>query len=137
MTLKLAIAALGILLVGRGLASMVLFTVVFRKAFDERLPAFRAEGEERWSVMFIGYASWSLVFAYLFGRIHPAGGVLQGLEFGGLVWAIYFLPMVTAVYATFGVTRKWAGAALVIGAGESLVGGAAAGLVYGWGVPAL
>ena len=132
--LRFAIAALSILVVGRGLTSMVLFSFVFKKVFDEKLPAFRPEGEEHWGPMFVGYASWSLVFSYLFGLIHPSGGVIQGLGFGALVWAIYFFPMVTAVYATFGVTRKWALSALVIGAGESLVGGVVAGVVYGWGV---
>ena len=132
--LKFAIAAVSILVVGRGLTSMVLFTTVFKKVFDEKLPAFRPEGEERWGVMFVGYVSWSLVFSYLFGLVRPSGGVIPGLEFGAIVWAIYFLPMVTAVYATFRVTREWALAALVIGAGESLVGGVAAGVVYGWGV---
>jgi hypothetical protein len=133
---KLVIAALGILIVGRGLTSMLLFTCIFKRVFDQKLPAFRAEGDERWGVMLIGYASWSLVFSYLFGVVHPSGGIVHGLGFGALVWAIYFLPMVTAVYATFGVTRKWALAAVVIGAGESLVGGAVAGVVYAWGAHA-
>ena len=37
--LRFAIAALSILVVGRGLTSMVLFSFVFKKVFDEKLPS--------------------------------------------------------------------------------------------------
>ncbi len=131
---RFPLAAIGVLIVGRAIVSMLLFSLVFKKAFEEKSSAFRPDGEEKWTTMFIGYVSWALAFSYIFGRLYPEGGLLQGACFGGLVWTLYFFPMVTAVWATIGVSRYWAVSALIVGLAESLAGGITAGLIYGWKV---
>jgi hypothetical protein len=127
---KYALAVAAVFIIGRMMVSFLFFGLLFASTFDQVLPGARPEGKELHGPYMIATLIWSLAFVHLFGRWAANGGVMEGLRFGSIVWALYFLPMVVCYWAYFDLPVDWMTAGLVSGLGESIVSGALAAVIY-------
>lgn len=127
---KYWLASVAILIVAKGIVTFLFFAVIFDNVYAQPFAGSRPEGEELHAVGMVGMLSWTLAFTFIYAKSAENKGWKEGIRFGLIVWVLYFIPMITGVWAYFQVTEAWVIAGLLSGLAESLTAGLLVGLIY-------
>ena len=115
---------------GKGLIEILFIGVLFKSVYDQPLPCARPEGSEVHAAGLICMIAWSFAFTYIYARGHQNRGWTEGIRFGLVAWAFYFVPMITGFYGYYAMPFNWVVAGLISGLAASLTAGLVVGLIY-------
>ena len=124
------LAAAAVFIIARSLVAFLFFGVIFDSVYDQPINGMRAEGSELFGPAFIVTFLWSLAFVYIFAKGFENKGLGEGLRFGMLTWAFYFIPMIVCYWSYFELPADWLFASLLSGLVESITAGLLVSLIY-------
>ena len=127
---KYWLSTAAVFVIARTLVAFLFFGLIFDSVYNQHINGMRAEGEELFGPAFLVTFLWSLGFVYIFSKGFQNKGLAEGLRFGLLTWAFYFLPMLVCYWAYFELPVNWLTASLLSGFAESLVAGLLVAFIY-------